>query len=328
LGGSVGRGGKNASGDVRAVQTALGLGADGQCGPQTIASIEAFQRSIGQAKPDGRVDAGGGTEKALASGRSAPPPAPATSEPPGLIDQAVQGAKSVAGKLFQGDDDSSGSSDGPKSDLVAGLDKGQFAADIVGKLKVKTDLISQLNNLDDFRTTDPDPVPEDNTSFAGVNQVTLLNQIKDKQFQIAQLETTRTNICKKTRADARLAEKNLVASMTQALSGTGTLSLGTIVASMSGAISAGGSLGLLMAMTVAIAAEHELYRAYRDNLKLSLEKAKLDLTVINTNIAVENKRLLSMKKAASQPLGDEVVIKPFVRPAAPPEGSDDVIELD
>ncbi len=68
LGGSVGRGGKNAPNDVRAVQTALGVGADGQCGGQTIAAIEAFQRNMGQQRPDGRVDAGGGTERALAGG--------------------------------------------------------------------------------------------------------------------------------------------------------------------------------------------------------------------------------------------------------------------
>lgn len=68
LSGSVGRGGQNGAGDVKAVQKALGIGLDGQCGPQTIAAIEAFQRWIGQAKPDGRVDAGGATERALASG--------------------------------------------------------------------------------------------------------------------------------------------------------------------------------------------------------------------------------------------------------------------
>ena len=75
LGGSVGRGGKNAPNDVRAVQAALGISADGQCGGGTIAAIEAFQRNMGQAKPDGRVDAGGATERALAGG-AAPAPAP------------------------------------------------------------------------------------------------------------------------------------------------------------------------------------------------------------------------------------------------------------
>ena len=71
LGGSVGRGGKNAAGDVRAVQAALGIAADGDCGPVTIAAIEAYQRKLGHSKPDGRVDAGGATERALAAGGSA-----------------------------------------------------------------------------------------------------------------------------------------------------------------------------------------------------------------------------------------------------------------
>lgn len=68
LKGSVGRGGKNQSADVKAVQAALGITADGQCGGQTIAAIEAFQRQQGSAKADGRVDPGGATERALAGG--------------------------------------------------------------------------------------------------------------------------------------------------------------------------------------------------------------------------------------------------------------------
>ena len=74
LGGSVGRKGNNASSDVRAVQKALGIAADGDCGPKTIAAIEAYQRTFGAARPDGRVDAGGATERALA-GLAKPPPA-------------------------------------------------------------------------------------------------------------------------------------------------------------------------------------------------------------------------------------------------------------
>lgn len=81
LGGSVGRKGKNAAGDVRAVQKALGLAADGDCGPKTIAAIEAYQRKLGAAKPDGRVDAGGATERGLA-GLAKPPPA----EPSAAVD--------------------------------------------------------------------------------------------------------------------------------------------------------------------------------------------------------------------------------------------------
>jgi hypothetical protein len=106
LGGSVGRGGKNGAGDVRAVQAALGLPSDGQCGGQTIAAIEAFQRNMGQAKPDGRVDAGGATERALAGGaKPSAAAAPANAAPSeaddsgSFLDKAVQGAKDFVGDL-------------------------------------------------------------------------------------------------------------------------------------------------------------------------------------------------------------------------------------
>lgn len=112
LGGSVGRGGKNAPNDVRAVQQALGIAADGQCGAQTIASIEAFQRSIGQAKPDGRVDAGGATERALASGNkggAAKPATPPAGDDEGLLGglakkagELVDDAKELGGKVVKG----------------------------------------------------------------------------------------------------------------------------------------------------------------------------------------------------------------------------------
>ena len=107
LGGSVGRGGKNAPSDVRAVQSALGIAADGQCGPQTIGAIEAYQRTLGQAKPDGRVDAGGATERALSKGGKpagvTPTPAvvPDGDETGGLFDQLKKGA---AGLLKEADD--------------------------------------------------------------------------------------------------------------------------------------------------------------------------------------------------------------------------------
>ena len=106
LGGSVGRGGKNAANDVRAVQTALGITADGQCGGQTIAAIEAFQKNMGQAKPDGRVDAGGATEQALSGGAKPSVAAALADAPPSeaddsgsLFDKAVQGAKGLVGDL-------------------------------------------------------------------------------------------------------------------------------------------------------------------------------------------------------------------------------------
>src|SRR3954454_2529692 len=83
ISGSVGRGGKNLPQDVMAVQTALnnrikaGLNVDGKCTPQTIAAIETFQKNLGQFKPDGRVDPGRGSARALAGTGPLPPPPPA-----------------------------------------------------------------------------------------------------------------------------------------------------------------------------------------------------------------------------------------------------------
>jgi peptidoglycan hydrolase-like protein with peptidoglycan-binding domain len=86
ISGSVGRGGKNKPQDVQAVQAALntrakaGLVVDGKCGPKTIAAIMAFQKTLGQAKPDGLVEVGRGTARAL-SGAANPGPPPAVPEP-------------------------------------------------------------------------------------------------------------------------------------------------------------------------------------------------------------------------------------------------------
>jgi hypothetical protein len=66
LTGSVGAGGKNNPDDVKAVQRALGISDDGKCGGGTINAIKAFQTTLGHKNPDGRVDVGGGTAKALA----------------------------------------------------------------------------------------------------------------------------------------------------------------------------------------------------------------------------------------------------------------------
>lgn len=81
---SVGRGGKNKPDDVTAVQNALnakvkaGLKVDGKCGPKTIGAIEGFQKTLGMTRPDGRIDPGRGTARALASSGTLPP----TPEPP------------------------------------------------------------------------------------------------------------------------------------------------------------------------------------------------------------------------------------------------------
>ena len=84
---SVGAGGKNAQADSVIIQVLLNLNrpaalppiaVDGAVGPGTAAAIKEFQaRVMGQAAPDGRVDPGGGTLKALQA--SLPPFDPATS---------------------------------------------------------------------------------------------------------------------------------------------------------------------------------------------------------------------------------------------------------
>jgi len=83
LGASVGRGGKNKPEDVTAVQTALNtrtkadLTVDGKCASDTIQAIEVFQKLLGQFKPDGLVEPGRGTARALAStAKLGPPPEP------------------------------------------------------------------------------------------------------------------------------------------------------------------------------------------------------------------------------------------------------------
>jgi hypothetical protein len=75
--GSVGRGGRNIASDVTTIQTLINnnlttispldaLDVDGLCGPLTIGAIEAFQRkALRMVRPDGRVDTGGNTLRAL-----------------------------------------------------------------------------------------------------------------------------------------------------------------------------------------------------------------------------------------------------------------------
>jgi hypothetical protein len=87
----VGRGGKNLEDDVKAVQMALnrradaGLAVDGRCTPGTIDAIVAFQTALGQSSPNGLVEPGRGTARALAAsgkiGKAPPPPSPKA--PPG-----------------------------------------------------------------------------------------------------------------------------------------------------------------------------------------------------------------------------------------------------
>ncbi len=304
LGGSVGRGGKNAASDVRAVQGALGIAADGQCGGQTIAAIEAFQKNMGQAKPDGRVDAGGATERAMAGGVK---PAPQPQEAPPIAPEGddLRGLPGVP------EGNPASNADAPASDDAAVNDKikAEFGIQIEAQIAKQGGLVDELNNLEDFKKTEPDPVPE----FAGtLDPATLANDIKEKEFSIGQMDIQRNNICKAARADARLASEGAKSDLRSALLGGpavgGASGIAMVAASM-----AGGSLALLGVMVAAIIAEHEIFRKYRDTLRTIVNKAHADLTVINTAIAVERKKLEAMKKAAKQPVGDEVPIQPFGR---------------
>ncbi len=82
LSASVGRGGKNLDEDVQQVQSALNrrLGAkldvNGRCGQDTIEAIMDLQRALGQSRPDGRVEPGRGTARALTGSGKLPPPPP------------------------------------------------------------------------------------------------------------------------------------------------------------------------------------------------------------------------------------------------------------
>ena len=88
LGASVGKNGVNNKADVTTVQhllnahvRAMGLAVldeDGRIGDNTNDAIARYQHMVlGTADPDGKIDVGGGTWKALVAGRTvAPPPAP------------------------------------------------------------------------------------------------------------------------------------------------------------------------------------------------------------------------------------------------------------
>jgi peptidoglycan hydrolase-like protein with peptidoglycan-binding domain len=83
---AVGKGCKNLPEDVKAVQIALkekngaNLPADGNYTPQVQKAIEEFQQRLGQFKPDGIIQPGRGTARAL-SGAGKIPPTPAKPNP-------------------------------------------------------------------------------------------------------------------------------------------------------------------------------------------------------------------------------------------------------
>ena len=104
IGAAVGRGGKNLEEDVKAVQIALnrradaGLKVDGRCGGDTVEAIVAFQRALGQSRPDGRVEPRRGTARALmASGKigKAPPPPSPRAPPEDLGEPTLQRAPQI-----------------------------------------------------------------------------------------------------------------------------------------------------------------------------------------------------------------------------------------
>lgn len=74
LQGSVGKGGTNNPADVQLVQELLNkvganVATDGKIGNQTIATIKNYQQSIGNNNPDGLIEPGKNTWKALAGGK-------------------------------------------------------------------------------------------------------------------------------------------------------------------------------------------------------------------------------------------------------------------
>ena len=88
ISGSVGRSGVNRPNDVRAIQGLLNnhrklkISVDGAVGPQTIQAIEEFQKNVVRMlRPDGRVDVGGNTLRALNSPAHPIQPLPPTATP-------------------------------------------------------------------------------------------------------------------------------------------------------------------------------------------------------------------------------------------------------
>lgn len=108
IGASVGRGGKNKPEDVMAVQAALnerakaGLDPDGKLGGKTIQAIKDFQKGLGMPYPDGLVEPGNLTEKALNGEKITIPERPkaAKSAPGGGAPKG--GAAAAAGGTAEG----------------------------------------------------------------------------------------------------------------------------------------------------------------------------------------------------------------------------------
>jgi hypothetical protein len=99
---SVGQDGQNKPDDVRLVQALLNarrtngfpLELDGLCGPFTLSDIRRFQRqAVGMSSPDGRVEPGSLTLRALAPVTPRTPASVPREQIPGQIVTAAQGAE-------------------------------------------------------------------------------------------------------------------------------------------------------------------------------------------------------------------------------------------
>ena len=172
--------------------------------------------------------------------------------------------------------------------------RSQMTAQITQKTANPDGLIGELNNLESLHKTDPDPVPD---FPPAIDPNTLTNDIKEKQFNISQMEAQRIGICKQARADARQATDAAKSDLLGALVGGAGIG-GAAAAIMTVAAMSGGALALLAVLCAGIVAEHEIYRKLRDTLKAIVRKARSDLTVINTSIAIEKNKLVAMKLAA------------------------------
>lgn len=117
ISGPVGRNGTNAPDDVKAIQALLNrhapvagfgkMSVDGRPSSQLLKAIVMFQKSMGMRSPDGRIDVGGRTLKALMARPVAKPaPAPAPEKP------AATPASSGKGRLV-------GNVSGVQADLIA-----------------------------------------------------------------------------------------------------------------------------------------------------------------------------------------------------------------
>ncbi len=164
-------------------------------------------------------------------------------------------------------------------------------------------VIDELNNLESFTKTDPDPVPNFPPT---IDQSTLAKDITQKEFDIKQMEAQRAAICKQARADARQATRGAESDLNT-----------TIFGALLGGLAGGLTLALPAAFLTGLVVEHEIYRKLLDTLKGIVTKAHADLTTINTSIAIAKNQLEAMKKAAQNPQPGPTPPGPGPQPPGP-----------